>query len=261
MDEKKAVKYLFAIINGERKHISEVESRDIGLCPLCNGQLRAYKGQKNRAHWRHVGLEECDPWHEGKTPWHMGWQDKFDRTWQEVPMRNETERHFADVRTPAGIVVEFQHSPMDPETRKIRENFYGNMIWVIDGDAKKRTLDRFQKEQKGRVEQLPKTRVLLAREVESCLPAEWCESDKPVLFDFRIVPWLIALLPQRTSDGRRVMNIIGRDELVARLKDGRPLFAYRASRPQPLARFVPRPRRFIPHDKYVALKKAGMLFR
>ena len=30
MDEKKAVKYLFAIINGERKHISEVESRDIG---------------------------------------------------------------------------------------------------------------------------------------------------------------------------------------------------------------------------------------
>ncbi|MGI4796978.1 MAG: hypothetical protein ACRYG8_23585 [Janthinobacterium lividum] len=43
------------------------------------------------------------------------------------------EIHRADVKTPTGVVVEFQHSAMTDAERQAREAFYGNLVWVIDG--------------------------------------------------------------------------------------------------------------------------------
>jgi hypothetical protein len=43
------------------------------------------------------------------------------------------ERHIADVKAPHGLVVEFQHSPLSLEEISAREKFYGNMIWIVDG--------------------------------------------------------------------------------------------------------------------------------
>lgn len=268
MDEKYGVKYLFANVNGERKHVSQVESGALGECPLCKGQLRAYHGEKNQWHWRHIDLFDCDPWHEGKTPWHKDWQGKFPIEWQEVALRNETERHFADVKTLSGVVVEFQHSPMDRETRQIRERFYGTMLWVIDGDAKKRTYDRMMKNSKGRVEQRPGMPVLHVREVEKMLPEEWCTSEKLVLFDFKILPWMLALLPQNAPDGRRIIYLVDRGVFVSRLTAGQPLFVSPEQEPQTVLRRSinvvpqrPQPHKFIPPGQYYKLKRGGFNFK
>ena len=53
---------------------------------------------------------------------------------------DEGELHFADVRTPSGLVVEFQHSHIGEDEVSAREQFYGDLVWVIDGTRLK--LDR-----------------------------------------------------------------------------------------------------------------------
>jgi peptidoglycan hydrolase CwlO-like protein len=47
------------------------------------------------------------------------------------------EKHFADVRTDKGLVIEFQNSPITPPTIRQRETFYGNMIWVVNANTYK----------------------------------------------------------------------------------------------------------------------------
>ncbi len=49
----------------------------------------------------------------------------------------------ADVRTDKGLVIEFQHSYINPEERRQRENFYKNMIWIVDGTRLQRDFPRF----------------------------------------------------------------------------------------------------------------------
>ena len=44
------------------------------------------------------------------------------------------EKHVADVKAPFGLVIEYQHSPIEQMEVESREAFYGNMIWVVDGD-------------------------------------------------------------------------------------------------------------------------------
>jgi len=41
------------------------------------------------------------------------------------------ERHVADVKTPAGTVLEFQNSPMDIRELRSREHFYRNVLWIV----------------------------------------------------------------------------------------------------------------------------------
>lgn len=45
------------------------------------------------------------------------------------------ERHAADVKTDQGLVIEFQNSSISPSTIRIREEYYGNMIWVINAES------------------------------------------------------------------------------------------------------------------------------
>ncbi len=51
------------------------------------------------------------------------------------------ELHIADVKTAADLVIEFQRSSIHPDEVRAREDFYGQMIWVIDGQ--KNEADRF----------------------------------------------------------------------------------------------------------------------
>jgi competence protein CoiA len=86
-------------------------------------------------HWAHLSSTHCDHWWEPETVWHRTWKDRFEKSWQEVPLRDPLtgELHVADVRTPAGLVIEFQHSTIKPEEVSAREAFYQSMIWVVDG--------------------------------------------------------------------------------------------------------------------------------
>ncbi|WP_223857945.1 competence protein CoiA family protein [Salinimonas profundi] len=45
------------------------------------------------------------------------------------------EIHRADIKTPTGIVIEVQHSSMTDAERISREEFYKNLVWVIDGSV------------------------------------------------------------------------------------------------------------------------------
>ena len=85
-------------------------------------------------HWAHKRKSNCDPWLEGETDWHLQWKDRFPADWQEtIQVDNQTkERHIADVKTQAGLVVEIQHSPISEQELQSRECFYGDMIWIVD---------------------------------------------------------------------------------------------------------------------------------
>ena len=91
-------------------------------------------GQYVRWHWAHKSRITCDPWKDSETAWHRYWKDAFPFDCQEVVHVDDTthEKHIADVRTDAGFVVEVQHSPISETEARSRENFYTDMIWIVD---------------------------------------------------------------------------------------------------------------------------------
>ncbi|AZO61224.1 MAG: hypothetical protein E5Y51_05595 [Mesorhizobium sp.] len=137
------MKMRYASVNGVRQ---EAQPKLRGACLNCNRDMVAKCGQQRIWHWSHVGKLECDHWWEAETEWHRMWKDKFPREWQEVPhIASDGERHIADVKSGTGWVVELQHSPISPEERVSRENFYGQMVWVVDGLRHKRDLGAFRR--------------------------------------------------------------------------------------------------------------------
>ena len=97
-------------------------------CPACDGAVLAKCGLINIWHWAHEADADCDPWHEHETPWHYGWKQRFPPETQEVVVGP----HRADVKLPSGLVIEFQSSSISPLEIYQRENFYGNMVWIVD---------------------------------------------------------------------------------------------------------------------------------
>lgn len=129
-----------ALVNGLR---SEAIRGVAAVCQACNSPMIAKCGPLRAWHWAHKGLRQCDPWWE-ETKWHLGWKNRFPADWQEVVHRAEDgEKHIADVKTPDGRVIEFQHSRLKDEERHAREAFYKPVIWVVDGLTRNRDLPSF----------------------------------------------------------------------------------------------------------------------
>ena len=105
-----------------------------GKCCLCGSDMIPKCGQYISWHWAHKGKNACDPWQESETYWHRIWKDAFPKNCQEVVHMDKRtgEKHIADIKTPAGFVVEIQHSPISETEARSRENFYDKMIWIID---------------------------------------------------------------------------------------------------------------------------------
>jgi hypothetical protein len=75
----------------------------------------------------------CDPWWENETEWHRAWKSCFPEEQREIVRFDLTgEKHIADVQTSTGKVIEFQNSPISLEELRSREEFYGNLIWIIN---------------------------------------------------------------------------------------------------------------------------------
>lgn len=171
----------FALIDGDRR---EPQPGLSGQCPGCHAPVIARCGEIKVWHWAHKGKKPCDPWWESETEWHRSWKGLFPVEWQEVPLRAESgELHIADVRTPTGLVLEFQHSAIKPDERRSRESFYGNMLWIVDGSRLLRDRPRvdaevwgWRRSAEGNITQLSFP--------EWALPKAWVECDVPVLFDF-----------------------------------------------------------------------------
>jgi competence protein CoiA len=123
----------FALVNNAR---STAQPKTSGICQFCGGNMVPKCGSKTIWHWAHAPKRSCDPWWENETPWHREWKSYFPETWRELVHEDPTtgEKHIADVKTATGRVIEFQNSPMPPHELRSRETFYGNMIWIVNGD-------------------------------------------------------------------------------------------------------------------------------
>lgn len=121
----------FALVNGVR---TEPSPGLAGTCAYCGRPMIPKCGRYVRWHWSHKRRTGCDPWHESETDWHILWKDCFPREFQEIVHHDERtgERHIADVRTDNGFIVEVQHSPIPEGEMRSREDFYGDMIWIVD---------------------------------------------------------------------------------------------------------------------------------
>lgn len=121
----------FALVNGVR---TKAVPKLGGTCAACGAPMLAKCGAKTIWHWAHRGRRHCDPWWENETPWHRLWKSYFPEGWREgVHVDPSEERHVADVKTSSGVVLEFQNSPMPPEELQSREEFYRDMVWVVNG--------------------------------------------------------------------------------------------------------------------------------
>ena len=208
----------FALVNNERVL---AEPKLQGLCPSCSQPVAAKCGKQRIWHWSHAGKRTCDAWWEPETEWHRAWKNNFPRDWQEFIQHDQSgEKHIADVRTEHDLVIEFQHSHLDPEERTAREQFYGNMIWVVDGTRLKKEYPRFREGTKHLRPTFKKGYFLNANPAK-CFPAAWIGSPSPVVFDFqgaapnepsdvaRELLW--CLLPDRVEGNAVVIAMSRRD--------------------------------------------------
>lgn len=171
----------FSLVDGERR---EPEPGFAGQCPGCAQPVIAKCGTERVWHWAHKGKRVCDPWWEPETEWHRQWKNLFPREWQESVHRSPTgEIHIADIKTPNGLVIEFQHSSIKAAERQSREDFYRKMLWIVDGTRLKNDRSRID-ENLPRWQMLPESNVELAYAPAAYFPRMWLNCSVPVLFDF-----------------------------------------------------------------------------
>lgn len=104
-----------------------------GACPICHMEVIPKCGEIKVWHWAHKSLKECDHWSEPESEWHFGWKKLAGLENSEIVIRRPEGTHRADIKID-NRVIELQHSNLSPKDVREREAFYGNMIWVIDGD-------------------------------------------------------------------------------------------------------------------------------
>jgi competence protein CoiA len=111
------------------KHVAQPDS--MGVCPTCRQLLIPKCGQIKIWHWSHKRRSDCDPWFEPETRWHLDWKAQVSPGNVEVNFGD----HRADLVAIDGTVIELQHSQISPAEIQIRESFYGDMIWILDGSV------------------------------------------------------------------------------------------------------------------------------
>lgn len=179
----------FALIDNNR---IEAQPKLSGLCSCCSKPVIAKCGTRKIWHWAHKSKTDCDIWWEPETEWHRTWKNNFLADWQEVLLHDERagEKHIADVRTVNNLVLEFQHSHIKPEERTSREQFYKNMVWIVDGTRLKNDYPRFLKGKKNCFENIifyntDNPKIFRVDLIDWCFPTAWLNSSVPVIFDFQ----------------------------------------------------------------------------
>jgi competence protein CoiA len=169
----------FAEVNGKR---SEPQPKTRGSCSRCGAETVSKCGDHVVWHWAHKSLAHCDPWWESETEWHRQWKDRFPADWQEIVLVDNSTgaRHIADIRTPSGLVIEFQRSSIDPAEVLAREAFYQKMVWIVDGCR-----NEFDKHNFSNMRSLHNADGLVSFRWHgrSKLFARW-HTEKPVFIDF-----------------------------------------------------------------------------
>jgi hypothetical protein len=217
----------FALINNIKTTATKGAK---GFCPNCGSELIAKCGDFKVDHWAHKGIRNCDPWWQSETEWHRDWKSNFSNDWQEVILTDETtgEKHIADIRSSFGLVIEFQHSHIDPIERTTREKFYKKMVWVVDGTRLKKDYPRFLKA-KENFRLTNRKGYFIVDFPDEGFPSAWLNSSVPVIFDFKGTEkisysndWrypLYCLFPKSNITGS-VVAIISRQSLIQSIITG-----------------------------------------
>lgn len=129
-------------IDGTRVFIGEYTDNMAGtlMCPEGHPVI-AKRGTIKVHHFAHKSQCACSS-HDNKGEWHIRFQDRARKEYQEVRVNDGERVHIADTLVPIatngckGYVIEYQHSPMDTKTMRERENFYTkagyHLVWVFD---------------------------------------------------------------------------------------------------------------------------------
>lgn len=119
-----------AIYEG-RRILATADGPAVAACPGCASPMRAKRGTVVVHHWAHLPDPDRQCVSEGETEWHLGWKNRAgDPDRIEVAVGNRR----ADVLTPYGWAIEFQHSPLSPPDIAARErDWRDRMLWVYDG--------------------------------------------------------------------------------------------------------------------------------
>jgi competence CoiA-like predicted nuclease len=160
---------LWAIKDGEKINASPNE---IAVCPVCNTEVIGKCGSIKEWHWAHKSTKDCDDWAEPESEWHLKWKSYFSKEQQEVVIKN----HRADIKNFRGTVIELQNSNLSSEKIIERENFYGNMIWLLNGIK----LCSGLKLRKN------KNEIITFRWKNP--PKSWWYSKKPIYIDLNFIP-------------------------------------------------------------------------
>lgn len=122
---------LYAILNNKKVGATPKSRAE---CPLCEMEVFSKCGDINIWHWSHKKHQRCDYWFEPETLWHKNWKEVFGIERSEVILTKDGIKHFADILTETGVVIELQNAPIQAQTIKQRELFYGEkMLWIING--------------------------------------------------------------------------------------------------------------------------------
>jgi len=193
----------YALVNGIRQ---EAFAGGKGTCPTCSADMIAKCGNRVVHHWAHAHRKYCDPWWENETQWHRAWKNLFPAGCREVSHTAENgEIHIADVKTPTGIVIEFQHSAITDEERLAREQFYEKLVWVIDGTGFKQNFDILH--------------LLPAPDSELAKDLVWFKGTRQMQGAARGLFWRLSENPGATRSSRGGVQIHGIHEIEDEVND------------------------------------------
>jgi len=199
----------FAEYQGER--ILASHSIKEAKCPYCNQKVIPKCGIIKIWHWSHKSNKECDSWSGIETKWHLNWKSHFPTNSQEVIIQKNGIKHIADVKLPFGLVIEFQNSSISPRGIMNREEFYGNMIWVLNSKTIAKNV-RLNKRKEDSIFTFK----------WSYFPKSWFNSKKPIFIDLNHLKenYEEKLNEIKDKDDNAVFYEIGRETYWEEYADG-----------------------------------------
>lgn len=199
------------------------------MCQYCGSTMISKCGPLTQWHWAHKTRVQCDHWWEPETAWHRKWKNQFPKSWREkVRFNNSGEKHIADLWINQKRVVEFQHSYLRQADLESREEFYDDMVWIVDG-LRYKAGDRRNKPDAGifeinlcrKIREIPLTYTF--NWISRCkLFERWILAKKPVFMDFGGNN-LWRLVDFRPSTQMGIVGPIGRQYLIQDLQNGKPI--------------------------------------
>jgi len=223
----------FAVLAGTR---IEPTPKSRATCPFCEQAVVAKCGKVRIWHWAHKSIQHCDHWWEPETEWHREWKDQFPADWQEVGRRDEnSELHIADVLTPTGLALEFQHSAIDRGEVEIRTNFHKKICWIIDGTRLQKSMDQFREALKfGHRRRSTGAAVYELNLDNSRLLKKWSGLSAPIVFDFGTeFVWVIGKSLSRSA----LVYPFDKEKLIQQLTLGNCPPPVQINQPQSAKRF------------------------